>query len=65
MTTIELSPQELNLLQMILQSRLSMMLVELTHTDTREFREELKRQIAQIEALVKKVPGVETERRTA
>ena len=65
MATIELSGQETNLLQMILQSRLSMLLVELNHTDTREFREELKRQMAQVEGLLEKVPSETEARRTA
>jgi hypothetical protein len=43
MTSLELSPEELEILSEELQSKLSEMELEVAHTDTRDFKELLKK----------------------
>ena len=56
MATIELSPKDVSLLEIILEGRLSTMRIEINHTDTREFRDELKRQAERVEAILSRLP---------
>jgi hypothetical protein len=61
MVSIDLSPDDVQLIDRTLKWRLSMLLTEIHHTDTRDFRDELKRQATQIERLLERL----TERRHA
>lgn len=55
MVSIELNDAELELLNRTLKWRLSMLLTEIHHTDTRDFREELKRQATHIELMLERL----------
>jgi hypothetical protein len=56
MSNIHLSDEEAHLLRLVLQARLSALAVEIAHTDAREFREILHRQVQHLETLLAKVP---------
>jgi hypothetical protein len=49
---------------MILQSRLSGLVTEIDHTDTRDFREQLKKQASTVEKLLARLPAPGTRRTT-
>jgi hypothetical protein len=55
MVSIDLSHDDIQLIDRTLKWRLSMLLTEIHHTDTREFRDELKRQATQIERLLERL----------
>jgi hypothetical protein len=55
MPTLELEASEIALLRMLLKRRLSGLNVELDHTDSREFKELLRRQREELERLERKL----------
>ncbi len=55
MPTLELEASEIALLRMLLKRRLSGLNVELDHTDSREFKELLRRQREDLERLERKL----------
>ena len=61
MATIELSAQELSLVANALESRLSRLVSEINHTDTRGFRDDLKQQAMRIEQLIERLQGAAQE----
>lgn len=52
MVRLELTPEEVDVLQDILESRLTDMRKEISHTATREFREKLKKEEELVQRLL-------------
>ena len=55
MLSLHLSEEEARLLHMVLQARLSALAVEISHTDTREFRDLLQDQWGLLESTLSKL----------
>jgi hypothetical protein len=56
METLSLEPKEIRTLRMVLQSRLSGLISEIDHTDSRAFRELLRDQATILENLIARMP---------
>jgi hypothetical protein len=52
MASIELSTEEMSLVAKVLESRLSRLVTEINHSDSRNFREDLKQQATSIEDIL-------------
>jgi hypothetical protein len=52
MASIELSTEEMSLVAKVLESRLSRLVTEINHSDSRNFREDLKQQALSIEDIL-------------
>ena len=57
MSTLELSPEEFRLLREILTSYLGELRVEISRTDTRDFRDNLKEREAVVRRLIDRLAG--------
>ena len=57
MITIELQKEEAETLGRVLKSSLSQLHDEIAHTDSREYREGLKREKARIRAVLERLPA--------
>jgi hypothetical protein len=55
MASIELSTEDAGLVAKVLEWRLSRLMSEIHHTDTRDFREDLKRQATRIEQILRRL----------
>jgi hypothetical protein len=56
MASIELSTEEVSLVANALESRLSRLVTEINHADTRDFRDHLKQQATRIEHILARLP---------
>jgi hypothetical protein len=56
MPRFELSDQEAGLLRLLVESRLSTLTIEIAHTDSREFKDLLRRQRELLEGIERKLP---------
>ena len=57
MLTLELSAHDVALLRNVLRSRLATLTFEIDHTDSRVFREELRKQAESVERLIGRLPA--------
>ena len=55
MVSIELSTEEIGLVARVLESRLSRLVTEINHSDSRSFREDLKEQASSIEHILQRL----------
>ena len=62
MASIELSTEEVTLVANALESRLSRLVSEINHADTRDFRDQLKQQATTIEHILARLPKSESRK---